>query len=92
MRNLIKEEIIQSRDVMFLPEYEIGLWKESTILYELRFDKAKYQLDKIHEAASLAGFRGKNVAAKQVKLLGSSVKNPESTGNVSRIHQFGVNN
>ncbi|NQU51972.1 MAG: sulfatase [Bacteroidetes bacterium] len=72
MRNFLKEEILKSRDVMFLPEYEIGLLSKSTTAYEYRLDKANYPLEKIYESASLSGFRGNDVAAKQAELLGSS--------------------
>lgn len=72
MRNLQKEEILKSRDVMFLPEYEIASLSKSTTAYEFRLDKVKYPLEKIYEAANLAGFRGKDAVAKQAELLGSS--------------------
>ena len=74
MRTLMKDEVLRSRDVLFLPEYEIGLLSETSTAYEFRLNKAKYPLEEIYEAASLAGFRGKNVAAKQVELLGNSNK------------------
>jgi arylsulfatase A-like enzyme len=73
MRNLLKEEVIRSRDVMFLPEYEIGLLSEITFAYEFRLNKAKYPLEEIYEAASIAGFRGKKVAAKQIEFLKSNI-------------------
>jgi hypothetical protein len=72
MRNLLKEEVLRSRDVMFLPEYEIGLLSETTSAYEFRLNKAKYPLEEIYEAASIAGFRGKEVAAKQIEFLKSN--------------------
>lgn len=74
MRNLLTEEILKSRDVMFLPEYEIGLLSESTTAYEFRESKANFSLENIYEAAALAGFRGKEVVAKQLELLQSSEK------------------
>ncbi len=74
MRNLLKEEILKSRDVMFLPEYEIALLSKSTSAYEFRQNKAKYPIDEIYKAASLAGFRGKEITAKQGKLLSNSNK------------------
>jgi len=74
MRRLLKEEVLKSRDVMFLPEYEIGLLSDSTTAYEFRLDAEKYPLEEIYEAASLAGFRGKEVAEKQLELL--SDENP----------------
>jgi arylsulfatase A-like enzyme len=71
MRNLLKQEVLQSRDVMFLPEYEIGLLSESTTAYEFRMTDKNYPINNIYGAASLAGFRGKELAAKQVELLKS---------------------
>jgi len=71
MRNLLKQEVLQSRDVMFLPEYEIGLLSESTTAYEFRMTDKNYPINDIYGAASLAGFRGKELAAKQVELLKS---------------------
>ena len=72
MRKLLKEEILKSRDVMFLPEYEVGLLSKSTTAYEFRLNKEIYPLEEIVEAASFAGFRGKDVTASQVEFLGSS--------------------
>ncbi len=63
-----------SRDAMFLPEYEIGLISNTSTAYEFRLDNLNYPLEEIFEAASLSGFRGKDVAAKQVKLLSGSNK------------------
>lgn len=71
MRNLLKDEVLHARDVMFLPEYEIGLLSESTTAYEFRLKEENYPLKEIYDAASLAGFRGKAVAAKQVDFLKS---------------------
>jgi len=72
MRNLLKEEVLRSRDVMFLPEYEIASLSKNTTAFEFRLDKTKYALEEIYEAASLSGFRGKDVAAKQINFLKSS--------------------
>ena len=59
---------------MFLPEYEIWLISRHTTPYEYRLDKKRYPLEKIYAAASLAGERGKDIAAKQVKLLNNENK------------------
>jgi len=74
MRNLLKQEVLKSRDIMFLPEYEIGLISNSTTAYKFRLDNANYPVEEIFEAASLSGFRGKDVVAKQVKLLSDTNK------------------
>ena len=74
MRNLLKEEVLKSRDVMFLPEYEIGLLSDTTTAYEFRLNADNFPLEKIYEAASLAGSRGRAVAQQHVTLL--SAQNP----------------
>ncbi len=69
MRDLLKEEVIKSRDVMFLPEYEIGLLSETTTAFKFRLDTEKYPLEEIYKAAWLSGFRGKKIAEQQLELL-----------------------
>jgi hypothetical protein len=69
MRNQLKEEVLQSRDVMFLPEYEIGLLSEYTTAYEFRLNEENYPLEEIYEAASLSGFRGKRSRKNKSDLL-----------------------
>ncbi len=69
MRNLLKEEVLKSLDVMFLPEYEIAQLSGSSNAFEFRLDKTNYPLDEVYAAASLSGFRGKEVAVKQVEML-----------------------
>jgi hypothetical protein len=70
-RTQMEAEILGSRDIMFLPEYETGLISKTVTPYEFRLDNLKYPLEKIYKAASLSGFRGKKIAAKQIKLLTS---------------------
>jgi arylsulfatase A-like enzyme len=74
MRSALKGNILQSRDVMFLPEYEIGLISRSITPYQFRQDKGKYPIEEIYAAASLSGKRGKGIAEQQVKLLDSPNK------------------
>ena len=74
MRDLLKEEILKSRDVMFLPEYEIGLLSNTTTANEFRPKQNQYPLEEIYKAASLAGFRGNDVTSKQIELLSNSNK------------------
>ncbi len=72
MRTRLKNEVLKSRDVMFLPEYEIGMLSGSTNAYEFRLNDKNFPVAKIYEAASLSGFRGKETTARQVKLLKDS--------------------
>ncbi|PPL03458.1 sulfatase family protein [Parapedobacter indicus] len=74
MRGLHRDEVLNSRDAMFLPEYEITQLMDSTTAYEYRLNHTDYPLEKIYDAASLAGFRGADVAAKQVDMLADTNK------------------
>jgi arylsulfatase A-like enzyme len=69
MRGLLQSEVFHSRDVMFLPEYEISLLSDHTTAYEFRLDQKKYPLDEIYKAASFSGFRDKKTTKAQVGLL-----------------------
>jgi len=69
MRIQLDEEVLKARDVMFLPEYEIGLLSEKETAYDYRLDKQKYPLAEIYKAASLSGKRGLEIAITQTELL-----------------------
>lgn len=69
MRKNLTDEMLSVRDVMLLPEYEIGLMQASTNAYEFRMDDQKFPVAGILEAASLSGFRSKEVADKQINML-----------------------
>jgi arylsulfatase A-like enzyme len=74
MRKKVNKEILQSRDVLLLPEYEIGIISKTTTPYEFRLTNKNYPIALIYKAASLSGFRGKEIASQQIKLLGHSNK------------------
>ncbi len=74
MRAQLKEEILQSCDVMLLPEYEMALISKSTTAYEFRLNEANYPITKVYDAAILSGYRGKDIVKKQIKLLKSPNK------------------
>ena len=74
MRKQLDNEILNSLDVHFLPEYEIGLLSKSETAYEFRKDNKKYPFKEIYAAASLSGKRGKEIAKKQIDLLQSQNK------------------
>lgn len=69
MRKQLDERLLEARDVLFLPEYEIGLIAENETPYEFRLNKRKYPFEKIYAAASLAGKTGNEIAKKQIKFL-----------------------
>ncbi|MEO6916927.1 MAG: sulfatase [Chitinophagaceae bacterium] len=68
MRKLLDKEILASRDVMFLPEYEINRLKGTTP-YEFRQSEKNYPLTAIYKMASLSGERGNQSASQQARGL-----------------------
>ncbi len=69
MRGQMEREIFRSRDILFLPEFELGKISRSTSPYEFRLKEEAYPLEVIYKTASLSGFRGKDIAGKQTELL-----------------------
>jgi arylsulfatase A-like enzyme len=74
MRKLLDEEVLKSRDVMFLPEYEIEMISETGNAYGFRLNDNKYPVKEIYKAASLSGERNNKSAHEQSKLLNSKNK------------------
>lgn len=70
-RTKLKANILKERDVLFLPEYEIGKISENGNAYEFRLDRDKYPLEEIYELAELAGFRDRPTLKKQLLALKS---------------------
>lgn len=70
MRSQLDQSVLKSRDVMFLPEYEIAaISKRNETPYEFRMDEQQYPLKKIYPVAALSGKRGKSIAQQQVAYL-----------------------
>lgn len=69
MRDLLKKEVLKSRDIMFLPEYEICRMTSEMTPYQFRKDQRTYPLEKIYEVASLAGHRDRRIAKEQIYFL-----------------------
>ncbi len=69
MRKMLEQEIISSRDVVYLPEYELALMAPETTAYEFRRDEEKYPIEDIQKTASKTGFRGKDICRCQVEKL-----------------------
>ncbi len=74
MRNQLDLAILKSRDVHFLPEYEIGLISKTGTAYEFRMDDENYLIKEIYAAASLSGKRGTAIARQQIDFLRSKNK------------------
>jgi arylsulfatase A-like enzyme len=69
MRNRLHANLTKSRDILFLPEYEIGLLSDKTTAFDFRLSDQDYAFKEILSAASLSGKRGKNISVQQLKLL-----------------------
>ncbi len=69
MRSRLDSEVLQSRDVMFLPEYEVATLSDTGTAYTFRLNEKEYPLEMIYKAASLSGFRGKETTDRQIRML-----------------------
>jgi len=74
MRKQLDARILASRDIHFLPEYEIGLLSQTETPYEFRLDDTKYPIAEIYATASLSGKRSREVAETQIQQLKSANK------------------
>lgn len=74
-REALEENILGTRDVLFLSEYDLALVSEITTPYQFRLMPDKYPLETILASASLAGFRGKKTAARQASFLTNTDRN-----------------
>nr|WKN35610.1 sulfatase-like hydrolase/transferase [Tunicatimonas sp. TK19036] len=69
MRSSLKQNVLARRDVLFLPEYELGQLSQTTTPYQYRLLEKKYPLHEIYEAALLSGIRSEAAAHQQLELL-----------------------
>jgi len=74
MRRELDNSLERSRDIMFLPEYEMANISKYETLYKFRLSNKDYPFHKIYKAASLSGKRGKKYARQQIRLLKSKNK------------------
>ncbi|MBK0384066.1 sulfatase [Pedobacter sp. SD-b] len=74
MRKQLDDKLKASKDIMFLPEYELAQISKTTSPYLYRLDNPKYPFDKIYAAASLAGKRGAPIVKQQIGLLSNDNK------------------
>ena len=73
-RKALDKKILSSKDVMFLPEYEINEISKTTTPYQFRLDAHNYPIAKIYKIAALSGKRGKAIAEMQIKALNNENK------------------
>lgn len=70
MQQILDSCILQSRDIMFLPEYEIAaISGKKLVPYEYRLNERDYPFREIYKTATLCGKRGKSIAQQQAAWL-----------------------
>ncbi|HEV7347327.1 sulfatase [Telluribacter sp.] len=69
MRKRLNASLLKSRDVHFLPEYEIAEISKTTTPYEFRMRDEDFPAADVYKAASLAGIRSEAVAYRQIRWL-----------------------
>lgn len=67
-RSTLKQHLIDTRDVNFIPEYTLSREESITLPYYLRLDNEKFPVNNVIEAAMLSGM-GEAVIPEQVELL-----------------------
>ncbi len=73
MRALLKKEMLDSRDILLMPEYELELIAKTQAPYEYRLSN-DYAINEILESAWLAGIRNDETAAMQIENLSHTNK------------------
>lgn len=68
-RKELENKILESRDVLFLPEYEINKISQFTTPYEFRKINDNYPLEDIYKIAFLSGKRSADIAEVQIENL-----------------------
>lgn len=63
--------LIERRDVLMLPEYELEKISENSTPYEFRENNNLYPVEKIYEAVKISGLRGEKEMRQQLELLKS---------------------
>jgi arylsulfatase A-like enzyme len=71
MRTVLESHIIERKDILFLPEYELEKVSKASTPYEFRQESSKYPIKEIYHVAKLAGFRDKEVMLQQLEFLKS---------------------
>ena len=69
MRRDVEENIVRSRDIMLLPEYELKRLAGKSTPYEFRLDSSQYPVKAIFKAMRLAGKRDAGIARQQAQML-----------------------
>jgi len=71
MRAALDAHILERKDVLFLPEYELEKISKSSTPYQFRQESFRYPIKGIYNIAKLAGFQGREVMLEQLESLKS---------------------
>ncbi|PZX55448.1 arylsulfatase A-like enzyme [Algoriphagus ratkowskyi] len=71
MRTALESHIIESKDVLFLPEYELERISKVSTPYEFRQESSRYPIKDIYNVAKLAGLQGEKIILQQLDFLKS---------------------
>ncbi len=74
MRRQLHQEIVRSRDIHFLPEYELAEIAKTSTAYDFRLGKKRFPIEKILGAANLSGKKTSEALKEQIQLLQSPEK------------------
>ena len=58
MGQQLDSAVLKSRDILFMPEYEIAKISETQTPYEYRLDDRNYNFDEVYKVASFSGKKG----------------------------------
>ncbi len=87
MRKQLDSAVLKSKDILFMPEYQMAKISESITPYEYRLDETKYDFNEIYSAASLSGKRGKEYVNLQIELLNHKNNNVRYWASVGLMSQ-----
>ncbi|WP_242204039.1 sulfatase family protein [Aestuariivivens insulae] len=68
MRQFLDSTLLKSKDILFIPEYDIARISETQTPYEYRLQD-DYDFDEIYKVASLSGKKSEQVVKAQIELL-----------------------
>lgn len=71
IRSELRDHLIERKDVLMLPEYELERISENSNPYEFRENKELYPVEEIFEAVNIAGIRGEKELEQQINFLKS---------------------
>ncbi|MGY6214484.1 sulfatase family protein [Methylolobus aquaticus] len=74
LRDAVNSNLVSSRDVLLLPEYELGQIARLTAPYDYRLDNTKFPIGAIQAAAKISGRRSARYTQQQIGWLSSSNK------------------